>query len=149
MIAVVFEDYVGIMQTIARYGHALDAGTVPMSHVLTDDVVFDFTEAGVNGEPGPVVSGLDNILLTMTGSTSDPFSTRTPGSRPALSHHTTNSEVIADRGDEVDVRSKYLRLGNTQPGPMPVLIGQYLDTLRRTPEGWRISRRAVIIHGQG
>ncbi|WP_346623751.1 nuclear transport factor 2 family protein [Blastococcus montanus] len=70
------------------------------------------------------------------------------GVRHGLSHHTTNSEVVEDRGDEVDVRSKYLRLGQSRPGPMPFLIGQYVDTLTRTPAGWRISKRAIIAHGQ-
>ena len=90
------------------------------------------------------MQGRRAVLEAMTGSGDDPYSRRTPGSCSVLSHHTTNSEVVADRGDEVDVRSKYLRLGQNQPGPMPVLIGQYLDTLVRTHEGWRISRRAVI-----
>lgn len=132
------------MQTIARYGHALDSADAPFDTVLTEDVVFDMSHSG-----GPVVQGQQAVLEAMTGSSDDPYSRRTPGSRPVLSHHTTNSEVVADRGDEVDVRSKYLRLGQTQPGPMPVLIGQHLDTLVRTHQGWRISRRAVIAHSPG
>lgn len=142
-----FEDYLGIMQTIARYGHALDAGTAPFTEVVTEDVEFDLTRAGAQGQPGPVVRGREEVLLNMTGSREDPYSRRAHAGRPALSHHTTNSEIITESDDEVEVRSKFLRLGNTQPGPMPVLIGQYLDTLRRTPDGWRICRRAVISHG--
>lgn len=83
----------------------------------------------------------------MTGSPLDPSERSRCGARPGQSHHTTNTEVVDDRGDEVDVRSKYLRLGQHQPGPMPVLIGQYLDTVARTPDGWRIARRAVLPHG--
>lgn len=142
-----FDDYYDIMQTIARYGHALDSGAAPMDRVLTDDVVFDFTGSMPPGQSGGIVEGRENVLQAMTGSSEDPYSYRDNRSRPGLSHHTTNSEIVAEHGDEVDVRSKYVRLGNNQPGPMPVLIGQYLDTLRRTPEGWRISRRAVISHG--
>ena len=142
-----FEDYYEIMQTIARYGHALDAGTVPFAQVLTEDVEFDFTHAVPPGQPGSVVKGRERVLEAMTGSADDPYTYRSTLTRPALSHHTTNSQVVADRGDEVQVRSKFLRLGNTQPGPMPVLIGQYLDTLRRTDAGWRISRREIISHG--
>ena len=136
-----FEDYFEIMQAIARYGHALDSADAPFDTVLTEDVVFDMSRAG-----GPVVQGRHAVLQAMTGSDQDPYSRRSPDTRPLLSHHTTNSEVVHDRGDEVDVRSKYLRLGQNQPGPMPVLIGQYLDTLVRTPEGWRISKRAIIAH---
>jgi hypothetical protein len=136
-----FDDYFEVMQTIARYGHALDSGDVPFDTVVTEDVVFDLSRVG-----GPVVQGRRAVLEAMTGSGDDPHSRRAEGSRPVLSHHTTNTEVVADRGDEVEVRSKYLRLGQKQPGPMPVLIGQYLDTLVRTNGGWRISRRAVIAH---
>jgi hypothetical protein len=158
----VFEDYLGIMQAIARYGHALDAGAVPFDQVVTEDVEFDMTQAGPTAQPGPVVRGREQVLEAMTGSRQDPYSYRRAGAgagatdaaagtpaapRPALSHHTTNSEIVADRGDEVEVRSKYVRLGSPQPGPMPVLIGQYLDTLRRTEDGWRICRRVIIAHG--
>lgn len=136
-----FDDYFQIMQTIARYGHALDSADAPFDTVLTDDVVFDLTDTG-----GPVVQGRRAVLEAMTGSPDDPYSRRSPGMRSVLSHHTTNSEVIDDRGDEVDVRSKYLRLGQNQPGPMPVLIGQYLDTLVRTTDGWRIGKRTIITH---
>ncbi|WP_432558499.1 hypothetical protein [Granulicoccus sp. GXG6511] len=83
---------------------------------------------------GPIVQGRSAVLAAMTGSPEAPYSRRGDLiGRPALSHHTTNSEITDDRGDEVDVRSKFLRLGQHQPGPMPVLIGQYLDTLTRTP----------------
>jgi hypothetical protein len=137
-----FDDYFEIMQVIARYGHALDSGTAAFATVTTEDVVFDFSKSG-----GGVVTGRRAVLRAMTGSEQDLNIQRTAGARPVLSHHTTNSEIIAERGDEVEVRSKYLRLGQVGPGPMPVLIGTYLDTLRRTAAGWRISRRAIISHG--
>ncbi|MGY1550540.1 nuclear transport factor 2 family protein [Microbacterium sp. A588] len=142
-----FADYYEIMQTIARYGHALDAGTAPFDQIFTDDVELDLTHAGPPGQPGPVIKGRQHVLEAMTGSADDPHTYRSALTRPALSHHTTNSEIVADHGDEVEVRSKFLRLGNSQPGPMPILIGQYLDTLIRTIDGWRISRREVISHG--
>lgn len=137
-----FEDYFEIMQTIARYGHALDSADARFEDVLTEDVTFDLRPAD-----GPLVQGRRAVLEAMTGSPEDPHSRRTDGIRPLLSHHTTNSEIVDDRGDEVDVRSKFLRLGQQQPGPMPVLIGQYLDTLTHTPAGWRISKRTIITHG--
>lgn len=137
-----FEDYFEIMQTIARYGHALDSADTPFDEVVTDDVVFDMRRSG-----GPLVQGRAAVLETMTGSAEDPYSRRDATLHPLLSHHTTNSEVMAEDGDVVEVRSKFLRLGRNQPGPMPVLIGQYLDTLVRTDAGWRISRRTVISHG--
>lgn len=142
-----FEDYYEIMQTIARYGHALDAGAAPFSEVFTEDVELDLTRAGPPGQAGAVVKGRANVLEALTGTRDDPYTYRSSQTRPALSHHTTNSEVIRDDGDEVEVRSKFVRLGNNRPGPMPVRIGQYLDTLRRTPAGWRISRREVVPHG--
>ena len=137
-----FEDCLGIMQTLARYGHDLDSADAPFDTVLTEDVVFDMRPSG-----GPVARGRAAVLEAMTGLPDDPYSRRGDGHRPVLSHHTTNSEIVDDRGDEVDVRSKFLRLGQMQPGPMPVLIGQYLDTLTRTPDGWRISHRTIISHG--
>ncbi|MDV8071377.1 nuclear transport factor 2 family protein [Rhodococcus sp. IEGM 1366] len=141
-----FDDYFQIMQTIARYGHALDSADVSFAEVLTEDVVFDFTHSGRPGNPGPVVRGRRQVLELMTGSAEDPIAHDPRESRPGLSHHTTNSEIVRDGGDEVEVRSKYLRLAPSQRGQTVVVIGQYIDTLARTAAGWRISKRVVIAH---
>lgn len=141
-----FDDYLQIMQTIARYGHALDSADAPFDQVLTEDVVFDFTNSSIPDQPGPVVQGRRQVLELMTGFPDGPMAARPTGVRPGLSHHTTNSEIVRDHGDEVEVRSKYIRLGGSQRGQITVVVGQYIDTLVRTTAGWRISKRVIVAH---
>lgn len=132
-----FEDYYQIQQVIARYGHVTDAAIDQLDTVFTPDCVYDMTGAG-----GPVMQGVAGILASFTGSSAPPSPSQLKQQRPSLSHHTTNIEIIAERKDEAEVRSKYFRLA-----PNSVAIGQYLDVLVRTSVGWRIARRAVIAYG--
>lgn len=61
------------------------------------------------------------VLQTMPGSIWNPCFRRDSGPRPVLSHHTTNSEALTDRGDEIKVSSKYLRMGQHLPEALMVV----------------------------
>jgi hypothetical protein len=131
------EDQLEVQAVLARYGHVLDSGGEPFSTVFTDDAEFvvvlpDGSDAVSRGRP--------EIVTMLTGTPEDP---RARPGRPAFSHHTTNVEITSSRPGVCEVRSKYFRLG-----PPGVAIGQYLDTVVRTPDGWRIARRVTVPHGQ-
>jgi SnoaL-like domain len=68
---------------------------------------------------------------------------RCPESGPghAKAHHTTNIVVSEGPGDEVRVRSK--GLGLLEGGAVASVV--YADELRRTDDGWRISRRVIHV----
>jgi 3-phenylpropionate/cinnamic acid dioxygenase small subunit len=53
--------------------------------------------------------------------------------------HTVANDVIAVDGDSATVESYVLTFAGTPP--QLVAIGTWSDTLRRTPEGWRIVQR--------
>src|SRR5690606_717342 len=133
-----FEDYFEIQQLIARYGHVIDAAIDQLDTVFTPDCIYDMTGSG-----GPGVNGIAGILTAIIGSPVAPSRSQLEQQRPALSHHTTNIEIIAERDGKAEVRSKYFRLA-----PQGVAIGQYRDLLVRTPVGWRIARRDVIAYGE-
>jgi len=71
--------------------------------------------------------------------------TRSPlvlsGPGHAKAHHTTNIVVSEGPGDEVRVRSK--GLGLLEGGAVASVV--YADELRRTDDGWRISRRVIHV----
>lgn len=95
-----------------------------LGECLTDDATWDGSVFGFD----PVV-GLDAIAAVLSG----------PGH--AKAHHTTNIVVSEGPGDEVRVRSK--GLGLLEGGAVASVV--YADELRRTDDGWRISRRVIHV----
>lgn len=107
-----------VLDVLARYAQVIDNGDWhELASVFTPDVVF--------GRSG--VRGFDAIIAAVGSVT------------PYHPHHTTNSLLGLAPDGTVRAWSKYVivRTDGTAGS------GDYLDTLVRTPAGWRISRRDV------
>lgn len=125
-------DELAIRSLLARFSMATDIGT-PEEYlaVLTDDVVIELPgaapreglEAARRGVEATRASGLLG-----------------PGSRTL--HHLGGSIVSID-GDAAESITTYvfLRLGDDAAAP---IAGRYYDTLRRTPDGWRLAHRRIV-----
>jgi hypothetical protein len=115
-------DLVAIQQLMAHYGHLVDARAFPrLSEIFAIDGAFDVTahQAGRH-------EGLSAVIA---------FFER--ANHPAA-HHSTNLYVYEEDG-QVRACSKY-----AVPAPDGRMFGgDYLDTLVRTPHGWRIRERIV------
>ena len=66
------------------------------------------------------------------------------------SHLVTNVRVVgadpdAERPEAVRTRCRFLVYRNRQDDEVDVLVGKRNDTLRRTDEGWKISRREILL----
>ncbi|MFC7263013.1 nuclear transport factor 2 family protein [Streptomyces lutosisoli] len=119
------EDTVGIARVLALWGHIMDDREWGrLGEVLTEDAVWDASAFGF--EP---VAGLGAITSVLSAD------------GHARAHHTTNVVVSDGPGDEVRVRSK--GLGVMDGGT--VVSAVYTDEVRRTADGWRISRRAIRV----
>ncbi|GAB2984806.1 nuclear transport factor 2 family protein [Streptomyces canus] len=117
------EDTVEISRALALWAHIMDDHELDrLGECLTEDAVWDGSVFG--GDP---VVGLDAIATFMNA----------PGH--AKAHHTTNIVVSEGPGDEVRARSKGLSL--LEGGGVASVV--YADDLRRTDDGWRISRRVI------
>ncbi|WP_406124119.1 nuclear transport factor 2 family protein [Streptomyces sp. NBC_00989] len=123
------EDTVAITRVLALWGHLMDDHRLDrLGEVLAEDAVRDGSAFGFE----PAV-GLEAIT-TVLGAAGH-----------ARAHHTTNVVVSEEAGgtggssDEVRVRSK--GLGVVDGGTVISVV--YDDEVRRTPEGWRISRRSI------
>ncbi|WP_319456959.1 MULTISPECIES: nuclear transport factor 2 family protein [unclassified Mycobacterium] len=119
------DDTVEITRALALLGHIMDDhDTEGLRECLTEDAIWDGSVFGFD----PVV-GVDAIASVLSAD------------GHARAHHTTNIVVSEGPGDEVRVRSK--GLGIMDGGS--VVSAVYEDELRRTADGWRISRRVIHI----
>jgi hypothetical protein len=119
------EDRLAIHELLALHGHLVDAGEFDrLGELLTPDIVYDSTAFGA-GE----MHGFENIIATSYAL----------GDRNPVGHHVTNIMVTEDPDGTVRARSK--GIGVYADGTTGSVV--YDDVLRRTPEGWRIGRRAI------
>lgn len=117
------EDTVEIARVLALWAHIMDDHEWDrLGECLTEDAIWDGSVFGFD----PVV-GLDAITAVLSAD------------GHARAHHSMNIVVSEGPGDEVRVRSK--GLGVMDGGT--VVSAVYADELRRTHDGWRISRRVI------
>lgn len=116
------DDHIAINTLINLYGHIIDERQWSrMGELFTDDVVFDLSDFN-----GQVLNGLETLRDTFRALDGHP-----------LAHHATNI-VIEEVGGEVTVLSKGIGMYRDHVGSTV-----YRDTLRKTPNGWRIARRVA------
>jgi hypothetical protein len=115
-------DIVAIQQLTARYGHLVDAREWGrLGEIFTSDGVFDVSAYRAGRH-----EGLAAVIAFFEGATHPP------------AHHATNLYVY-EEGTSVRAASKYV-----VPSEGGKLFGgDYLDTLMRTANGWRIRERVV------
>ena len=117
-------DRVAILEMLALYGHIIDLEEWDkLSRVFTADCVF---ETCVQGEP--IFRGITELR--------DGFLSL---ERP-IAHLTTNCVVLSVAADRATTVSKWYTISRD---PQANRTGDYLDTLARTDEGWRIERRVA------
>lgn len=73
--------------------------------------------------------------------------------RSNLRHQVSNVRVLAERGDELDVRANFC-VHRVRRADLTTYVGQYRYTLRRNGDSFRIRRKTVlldieVLRGQG
>jgi ketosteroid isomerase-like protein len=117
------EDLLAIHQVQADYGHVVDDHDWDRAHlVFAPDFVFAFDDPAI-----PDLHGIADVVATFKG-------------RNAYAHHTTNVAVTEQDG-VVRVHSKLLLF----PNEGPPVSGDYFDEMTRTPDGWRIGVRRIVM----
>jgi SnoaL-like protein len=123
--ALTADDRVAITDLIHLHGLLADSGQLDrMGDLFTADVVYDVTDVGFGVLAGP--AAIREAALAL-------------GDKNPVAHHVTNIvlEEIAD--GRVHAWSKGIAiLGNGRCGS-----ATYDDTVVRTDQGWRISRRTI------
>jgi 3-phenylpropionate/cinnamic acid dioxygenase small subunit len=124
------EDRSAIIDLATTYARAVDAKDWDLYRsVFSSDAVIDYTSSGgIRGTPKEAVDWLTDVL--------QPFTT--------TQHLVTNHHVVVD-GDTATCRSDFFNPMGTPDGKDGVSVffvgGLYVDTLRRSPNGWLITER--------
>lgn len=121
------DDRWAIGETLSLHGHLFDEGQLDrLDELLTADVVYDTSDLGYD-----VLVGIDAVRDAALAL----------GARNPLGHLVTNI-VITDIEDDdtVVVRSKGIAIMTDRTCG----TATYVDTVRRQPDGWRISHRRIL-----
>jgi 3-phenylpropionate/cinnamic acid dioxygenase small subunit len=124
---ITYADRVAIGELIAMHGHLCDDGELDrLGEVFTADVVYDVTDMG-----HPPLKGV--AACAEAG--------RALGELNPVGHHVTNVVLAEVSADEVRARSK--GIGVKADGTAASVV--YEDVVVRLAEGWRISRRRILV----
>jgi 3-phenylpropionate/cinnamic acid dioxygenase small subunit len=128
-----------IRNVLARLAHYADSGeTDKYVALLTEDVVWSMPPNPAIGLPASERRGHDEIAAGQRERVA--ASVQGPGSNTM--HVLTTIGVEVD-GDRATARSYFQYLTNTSTEPTLLNVGRYSDELRRTADGWQLSRRTV------
>jgi 3-phenylpropionate/cinnamic acid dioxygenase small subunit len=125
-------DELEVRNLVARLAHLADMGHL-------DEYVSLFTEDASWEMPGAPRQGQADIMAGAKERRG--AGTTGPGSNTR--HVISTLAVHTDGTDLATSDSYWLFFGNTTTAPAVRLMGHYHDTLRRTPEGWKLARREI------
>ena len=143
------EDRLEIYELFSAYGHAVDLGAIDkFAEIFTPDGVLELRVGdgpALLREGRTYLEGVEAIQKAMADAPAMP-------ARPE--HHVTNIVITAVDGDHVKTLSNIIgpwhrgEIFTAEHGDYgytgEFFSGVYEDELLRTPEGWRITRRAII-----
>src|ERR1700736_3968288 len=128
-------DEAEIRNVIARMAHLADDGD------LENEYLTLFTEDAVWERPGEQHKGHEDILAGAKERRR--IGLQGPGTN---THHVNTTLWVSLTGpDEAHAESYFFFVRDTtSTAPVLTSIGRYLDDFRRTPEGWKLSRRQIV-----
>lgn len=123
-------DKFAIHELLNAYCHNADYNPPErMREMFTADGIFEVPAMDLRFE------GIDHIIAFFTSSRQ----------ANAAARHVISNVLIEGSGDSA-TSSAYLQVVATRDDiTTTVAFGRYLDELRRTPSGWRLQRRRVVL----
>jgi 3-phenylpropionate/cinnamic acid dioxygenase small subunit len=123
-----------IRNLVARLGHLADDGDL-------DEYLSLWTEDGEWERPdGDRFRGHQALLERINEDRAS--GVQGPGTHSR--HLNTTLWVRVDSPEEAHAESYWLYLRDATTVPAVKLTGRYVDSFRRTPEGWRFTRRRIV-----
>ncbi|MGE0877715.1 MAG: nuclear transport factor 2 family protein [Acidimicrobiia bacterium] len=129
-------DELAVRNLLARIAHAADVST---DEELESDYLPLYTDDAVWDLAGTEQVGRAAILAAARARRA----TGTQGPGTNTKHILTTSAVEVD-GDEATHVGCYMMLADTRSQPRIMSTGTYRDTLKRTPDGWKMARRQIL-----
>ncbi|MCU1602073.1 MAG: hypothetical protein JWO22_2782 [Frankiales bacterium] len=120
-------DHLELQRLGYLYCHAVDRGDLTLLRSLYTDDGYDDHGAMFSGTADDYVAWLPKMLAGVD----------------VIRHEITNALFVvdSDRAQGQLINNAYHRMGTTEV----VIGGRYLDTYRRTPGGWRIQHRSLVL----
>jgi 3-phenylpropionate/cinnamic acid dioxygenase small subunit len=129
-----------IRNLLARLAQLADAGeTDEYVSLLTDDVVWGMPPNPAIGLPASERHGRDEVAAGQR----ERIAGGHQGVGSNTMHMISTVSVSFDSDDVATVRSYFTFWGDTTTAPVVRSAGRYVDTLRRTPGGWKLARRTI------
>ena len=110
-------------------------------NVPADELAREFTRDGL--DVNWFDEGLDTLTRRVKQIATGVHWAEQPPSR--ICHMVSNVQVLGQRGDEIDVKSRFLIYRNRVETETDVLVGKREDLLRRVGGDLRIARRKIIL----
>jgi ketosteroid isomerase-like protein len=129
-------DRLAAAELLARYAEAIDAGDFAAIGALLSDATLE------DGDGNEIVSGADAVEALYVATTR-----RHDDGTPRTAHVITNVivERLGDDAGELEMRSRFTVFQGTETrGLRPVVVGRYVDRVRRIDGRWRFVRRRMI-----
>ena len=127
-------DEAEIRNVIARLAHLADDGDLEEHYLplFTDDAVWERPGEKHQGHADILTGARERRRIGMQG----------PGTN---THHVNTTLWVSLTGpDEAHAESYFFFVRETtSPAPVLASIGRYVDDFRRTPDGWKLSRRQI------
>jgi 3-phenylpropionate/cinnamic acid dioxygenase small subunit len=125
-------DELEVRNLVARLAHLADMGDLDeYVSLFTDDASWEMPGAPRRGHADIMAGAKERRAAGTTG----------PGSNTR--HVISTLAVHTDGSDVASSDSYWLFFGNTTSAPAVQLMGHYHDTMRRTPDGWKLARREI------
>jgi 3-phenylpropionate/cinnamic acid dioxygenase small subunit len=128
------EDERQIRNIVVRLAHLADYGDLDeYLSLFTEDAVWDLADGSVQGT---AAIRADRVHRREAGAQGPGTHTR---------HVNTTLWVEVDGSDEASAHSYFLFVQAADTSPSLALTGRYHDTLRRTPDGWKLAHRRIVL----
>lgn len=135
-------DELEIRNLIAALAQFADSGTVDEYVALfTDDAVWEMPANAANGVPASNRTRRAEIAAGVH----DRRAAGVQGPGSATRHVISTVRVRMVSADEATGSAYFQYFADTTTTPRLLSIGQYDDVFRRTPDGWKLARRRIVL----
>lgn len=129
-----------IRNVLARLAQLADTGeTDEYVSLLTDDIVWAMPPNPTIGLAASERHGHDEIAAGQR----ERIAAGHQGPGANTMHMISTVSIAFDSDDVATARSSFTFWGDTTTAPVVRSAGRYVDTLRRTADGWKLARRTI------
>ena len=136
------EDERQIRNLVSRLVHLADYGDLDeYMTCFTDDAVWE----GPSSPNAPQVRVVNEGAAAIRADREGRRRAGTQGAGAHIRHLNSALWVDVDGSDEATAHSYFVFIRDADTAPTLGVTGRYVDTFRRTPDGWKLARRSAFL----